>query len=157
VVTGDEQLEPITAATEIRQWKKRTYKALDYLMDTVKMRAVTTAAEVWEILKNTYEGQTRTHLISLHANLVHLKYDDRKDRSLADHISKFEGHWLKLAQATQTGHNVKGSLAEGIYPFTTSDAWKAALLLFTPPRIQPYLNIADNIPSKDGKFPPTQV
>jgi len=62
----------------------------------LKIRAASTAAEAWEILKTTYKGQT---LISLHANLMHLKYDDRRDDSLADHISKFEAHLLKLAQA----------------------------------------------------------
>jgi len=82
---------------------------------------------------------------------MHLKYDDRKYGSLADHISKFEAHWLKLVQAAQAGHNTKDSLAEGIHPLTTSDAWKAALLLPTLPRIQPYPNIVDNITSKEDK------
>jgi len=82
---------------------------------------------------------------------MHLKYDDRRDGSLAKHITKFEGYWLKLAQAAQAGHSIKDSLAEGIHPLTTSDAWKGALLLSILPRIQPYLNIVDNIISKDDK------
>ena len=71
--------------------------------------------------------------------------------SLAEHIIKFESHWLKLAQAAQAGHSTKDSLAEGIYPFTISNAWKGALLLSTLPWIQPYINIVDNIISKDDK------
>jgi len=44
---------------------------------------------------------------------MHLKYDDRKDGSLADHITKFESYWLNLAQAAHAGHSIKVSLAEG--------------------------------------------
>jgi len=156
VVTGSEKEQP-TDEDKIKSWKKCSYKALDYLMDSceiglqLKIRAATTAAQAWDILKNTYEGQTRVHLILLHANIMHLKYDDRRDGSLAEHITKFEGHWLKLVQAAQAGHSIKNSLAEGIYPLTTSDAWKGALLLSTLPRIQPYINIVDNITSKDDK------
>ena len=105
---------------------------LDYLTDScelglqLKIRAATTEAEAWGILKTTYEGQTRIHLISVHANLMHLKYDDTKDGLLADHINKFEAYWLKRAQAVQVvqaGHSTKDSLAEDIHPLTTSDAW----------------------------------
>jgi len=157
VVTGGEKEQPTSGDALIKSWKKRSYKALDYLMDScevgpqLKMRAAMTAAQAWDILKNTYEGQTRVHLISLHANIMHLKYDDRRDGSLAEHITKFESHWLKLAQAAQAGHSTKDSLAEGIHPLTTSDAWKGALLLSTLSQIQPYINIVDNITSKDDK------
>jgi len=156
VVTGSEKEQP-TDEDKIKSWKKCLYKALDYLMDSceigpqLKIRAATTAAQAWDILKNTYKGQTKVHLISFHANIMHLKYDDRRDGSLAEHITKFEGHWLKLAQVAQAGHSTKDFLAEGIHPLTTSDAWKGALLLSTLPRIQPYINIMDNIISKDDK------
>jgi len=82
---------------------------------------------------------------------MYLKYDDRRDGSLADHITKFEGYWLKLAQAAQAGHSTKDSLAEGIHSLIISNTWKDALLLSTLPRIQLYINIVDNITSKDDK------
>ena len=138
--TGSEKEQP-TDKDKIKSWKKHSYKALDYLMDSckigplLKIRVATTAAQAWDILKNTYECQTRVHLISLFSNIMHLTYDDRRASSLAKHITKFEGYWLKLAQAVQAEHSTKDSLVEGIHPLTISDAWKGALLLSTLLRI----------------------
>lgn len=142
-------------ATNFSSWEDKSNKALDYLMDSceteaqLKIRACETAHEAWKILKETYEGQTRIHLTALFANIVHLKYDDRKDGTLPEHITTFKSHWLKLSQAAATGE--AGSLAADIRTFVQSDGWKASLLLATLPRFQPYANIIDNITSKEDK------
>lgn len=153
VVDGtDPAPTPITA-----EYQDKSDKALDYLMDSVeaepsiKIRACPTAADAWKILKDTYEGQTRTHMTALFSNLVNLRFDDRKAHTLLDHISQFEGHWLKLAQAAATGSTTPGSMAADIKTFSQSDAWKASLLLATLPRIQPYINIVQNITSTEDK------
>jgi len=156
VVIGGEKEQP-TDKDKVKSWKKHLYKELDYLMDSykigpqLKIRVATTVVQAWDILKYTYEGQTRVHLISLYTNIIHLKYDDRRDGSLANHITKFEGHWLKLVQVAQAGHSTKDCLAQGIHPLTSSDTWKDAFLQSILLRIQLYLNIIDNITSKDDK------
>ena len=59
-VTGSETDEP---ATGIDMWKDKTYKVLDYIMDSceqepqLKIRAAATAAEAWTILNENYEGK----------------------------------------------------------------------------------------------------
>lgn len=69
----------------------------------MKLRAATSAAEAWNTLKETCEGQTRVHLTSLLNHTIKLQYDDRKDGILSEHITKFEAHWLKLAQPAVAG------------------------------------------------------
>ena len=137
------------------EYQDKSDKALDYLMDSVetepaiKIRACPTAADAWKILKDTYEGQT--HMTALFSNLVNLRFDDRKSSTLLDHISQFERHWLKLTQAAATGSPTPGSMAADIKTFSQSDAWKASFLLATLPRIQPYINIVQNITSTEDK------
>ena len=104
VVTGSETDEP---ATGIDTWKDKTYKALDYIMDSceqepqLKTRAAATAAEAWTILKENYEGKRRTHLSHLFYSVAGSRFDDRKTIIKA-HIETFEKAWLSLAQAVAT-------------------------------------------------------
>ena len=140
------------------EYQDKSDKALDYLIDSVevepaiKIRACETAADAWKILKDTYEGQTRTHMTALFSNLVSLRFDDSDGSTLMDHIVQFEGNWLRLAaQAAATGSSTAGSMAADIKTFSQSDAWKAYILLATLPGIQPYINIVQNITSTEDK------
>ena len=154
VVEGTESVPDPMA----RDYQKKSDKALDYLIDAVGQETsfnirggCETAHEAWKILKDTFEAQTRTHMTALLLNLVTLRFDHRKGSSLNDHINEFEGHWLKLAQAAAAGSSTKGSMAADIKTFSQSDAWKASLLLATFPRIQPYINIVQNITASEDK------
>ena len=120
LVEGTETIpDPMT-----QEYQKGSDRALDYLMDAVgqetgfKIRGCETAYEAWKILRDTFEGQTRTHMTALLHNLVTLQFDDRKGLTLNDHIKDFEGHWLKLAQAAASGSSIKGSMAADIKSFS---------------------------------------
>jgi len=75
-------------------------------------------------------------MTALFMNLVQLRFDDRKAESLSEHITRQS--WLRLAQAA----------AAELTLFVGPTAWKASLLLATIP---PYINIIDNITSKEDK------
>jgi hypothetical protein len=86
-------------------------------------------------------------------NLINIKFDDRKT-TIVEHTKLFETAWHRLAQLATNGrsrttNNTNPILADAIYPFTIHDGWKASLLLASLPKFQPYINIVDNIISKD--------
>ena len=77
VVTGDNKDQP-TASGEINAWKKKTYKALNYIIESceleaqLKIRSATSAAQAWKILQDNYQGKTRTHLCHLFYGITSL-------------------------------------------------------------------------------------
>ena len=113
----------------------------------LQIRAATTATIAWTTLKEAYHGRTRTHLLHLFS-AISTKFDDRKI-TLAEHISTFEAAWLHLAQNVATATAGTNSMAAGIKNLTLTDSWKAAMLLQSLLKIQPYLNIVMNIASSE--------
>ena len=114
----------------------------------LKIRAAAPAAEAWTMLKFNYEGKRRTHLSHLFYSITRSKFDDRKT-TIKAHIESFEKGWLSLAQAVATA-TPSATIPDGaIVHFTKSDTWKAYTLINSFPRIQPYINIIDNITSKE--------
>ena len=111
----------------------------------LQIGAATTAPIAWKTLKDIYEGRTRTHLLHLFS-AISTKFDDRKT-TLTEHIATFEAAWLRLAQNVATATAGTDSMAAGIKYFTLTDSWKAAMLLQSLPKIQPYLNLVMNITS----------
>ncbi|KAF8417766.1 hypothetical protein EV426DRAFT_681798 [Tirmania nivea] len=150
VVTGSEIDEPPINSED---WKERTYRALDYLMDSceqepqAKIRAATTAAQAWGILKDNYEGKTLTHLSRLFYRITGVKFDDQRS-TVREHIDAFERAWLQLAQMVVTTSATSKTADGAIVHFIQSDTWKAYSLINTFPRIQPYINIIDSITSE---------
>ena len=138
------------------KWQDLTDKALIILIDSVGPEAqdlisgCPTAALAWTILKERYEGHTRTHLFHLFS-AVNNRFDDRKT-TLTEHNAAFDTAWLKLTQNVSSAESDNRTLAGAIKNFAQCDAWKATILLASLdslPRIQPYINIIDNISSKE--------
>lgn len=144
---------PTEAGNDQTKWDDDSDRAIDYLMESceegpqLQIRAAMSAPAAWKTLKDVYEGRTRTHLLHLFS-AVSTRFDDRKT-NLSDHIAAFEMAWLRLAQNVTTATPGTGSMAAGIKNFTLTDSWKAAMLLQSLPRIQPYLNIVMITSSED--------
>ena len=111
------------------------------------MKGCETALDAWNILKERYEGRTRTHLHHLFKATM-AKFDDRKTM-LMEHISAFKNSWLKLSQNVASATAGTDSIVAGIKNFTRTDPWKASMLLASLPLIQAYTNVIDNIATKE--------
>lgn len=152
VVNGTKE-RPTEAGNDQAKWDDDSDRAIDYLMEgceegpQLQIRAAMSAPAAWKTLKDVYEGRTRTYLLHLFS-AVSTRFDDRKT-NLSDHIAAFEMAWLRLAQNVTTATPGTGSIAAGIKNFTLTDSWKAAMVLQSLPRIQPYLNIVMNITSSE--------
>ena len=99
-------------------------------------------------MKENYEGKRRTHLSHLFYSVTGSKLDDRKN-TVKTHIEMFEKEWLCLAQAVATVTPSASTPDGAIVHFTKSDSWKAYTLINSFPCTQPYINIIDNITSKE--------
>ena len=147
VVTGTETTEPVT---QTDAWQDKAYKALETIIINCEPEAqilievCDTPAEEWKMLKDHYEGKTRTHLSALLLNVVNLKYDDRKI-PVSEYITSFENKWNLLRLNTSSTTPGTNTLGAGIKNFVNTDAWKATMLLSTLPKIATYQNIMDNI------------
>ena len=100
------------------------------------------------MLKENYEGKRRTHLSHLFYSVTGSKFDDRKG-TIKAHIEIFEKAWLCLAQVVALVTPSASTPDGAIVHFTKSDTWKAYTLINSFPHIQPYINIIDNITSKE--------
>ena len=150
-IVDDTDPRPDVGCPEQLKWDDESDRAIDYLMESCeeepqnRIRAAHTAAEAWATLKSIYEGRTRTRLLHLFS-AVNTPFDDCRI-SLLEHITAFESAWLRLAQNVSTAVAGTDSMAAGIKAFTLTDSWKAAMLLQSLPKIQPYINIVMNITS----------
>jgi hypothetical protein len=129
-VLGDSP-QPDEESDAYEDWSANSDKAIDYLIESCeeepqdRIQTYVSAIEAWKILKNTYEGQTRSHLMEVYKNLINIKFDDRKT-TMVEHIKLFETVWYRLAQLATNGrsrttNNTNPTLADTIYPFTIHD------------------------------------
>ena len=143
----DKANELLVPSTE---WEELCDRALITIIDTCEndvqtlIVACETAWEAWNILKEHFEGRTRTHLTAPLLAITTLKYDDRK-QSISEHISAYETKWNILRQTVASETAGSNSQAASIKHFINNDAWKASMLLASLPHIALYQNIVDNI------------
>jgi hypothetical protein len=71
-----------TKDTLTEEWDEKSTKAkLSLILNTEegpcsKIIMCDTAADSWNVLKDAYEGITRTNLHQLHTSVINLKFDD---------------------------------------------------------------------------------
>lgn len=134
------------------QWEELSDKAMTIILENCDesiqdlVIAYEFAHEAWSILKEHFEGRTRTHLTALLQAITSLKFDDRKG-TIQEHIAAFESRWNALRQNVASETASATSQAGAIKNFANNDAWKASMLLLSLPNISSYENIVNNITS----------